>query len=746
LEWFVVAVALSCNRAEVSHAAPPAIAASADVAAIASVAPVAFAASATPWPALVRGAEWDAAWRALDALPDAEKSRPEIRYVRARVAIFRGDASAALPLLDGLESTLPLLAESVARHRAEAKVAVGPFADGGEWFAARSTPAAQLEAARAFEKGHDTRRARVAADRVVASDKRTRDEEAAARALRARLADPTDAAGDASDAQRADARWLATQGADTSAASDALALLGRLDPKHPLVADEWMLRARVLADAGRLEEALHSIDLAGGAPGADKVKNVERERARGMALYHARGHWSEASKTLAECATVGGPHAAEDAFYSARALSRADRDGEAVRAYEDVERRFSKSTWAVQAAFLGPYLRMLHGEWRECDRGFTAYVKAHPAGDDVRDARRDGALCKVLGGDTRAARAAFEQLVEDEPDPIVSARMADMAALAALRDGDRTHAVARWTDVARSRPLSWPALVARARLAEIGAAVPPAIDPPDPTNAPDPPPVVAVVPPPADLLHQLGLEADAEAALHERESAVTMGAGPRASEALCKAYGELGRARRRFQIAQLLPSPLFATAPTARSRWAWDCAFPAPYEAEVRAAEATEGLPSGLLWAIMRQESGFDPDAASPARAIGLMQLLPETARGIADELALPRDDARLTSPAYSIRVAAHLMHRLLEQFHGDTALAVAAYNAGAEAVERWSSRAQGMQLDTFVERIPFRETRDYVARVMGNFARYAYLSGGDDAVPRITLELRAHPQISGAP
>ena len=115
------------------------------------------------------------------------------------------------------------------------------------------------------------------------------------------------------------------------------------------------------------------------------MKNVERERARGMALYHARGRWSEASKTLAECATVGGPHAAEDAFYSARALSRADRDGEAVRAYEDVERRFSKSTWAVQAAFLGPYLRMLHGEWRECDRGFTAYVKAHPAGDDVRD-------------------------------------------------------------------------------------------------------------------------------------------------------------------------------------------------------------------------------------------------------------------------------------------------------------------------------------------------------------------------
>jgi hypothetical protein len=170
---------------------------------------------------------------------------------------------------------------------------------------------------------------------------------------------------------------------------------------------------------------------------------------------------------------------------------------------------------------------MLHAEWHDCDRGFADYLKDHPTGDDARDARRDGALCRMLDGGAKAGRAAFEHLVEDEPDPIVSARMADMAALAALRDGDRTHAVARWTDVARSRPLSWPALVARARLASIGAPVPASIDPPDPVPAPDPPPMVASLPPPADLLHALGLELDAETALRERESTVTPGRAPR---------------------------------------------------------------------------------------------------------------------------------------------------------------------------------------------------------------------------
>jgi soluble lytic murein transglycosylase len=404
---------------------------------------------------------------------------------------------------------------------------------------------------------------------------------------------------------------------------------------------------------------------------------------------------------------------------------------------------------------------MVHGQWRECTRGFEKYARAHPTADDVLDARRSGGLCALLDGDAKAARTTFEHLVDDEPDPLASARMADMAALSALRDGDRTHAMARWTDVSRSRPLSWAALVGRARLAEAKVELPPAIesrpragdagdvdasfrpgsggagdadaDPP----ADVPPPLTVAVPPPADFLVRVGLDGDAEIALRDRESAVTSGVGARAPEALCAAYGQIGRARRRYQIAQALPSALFVSAPVPRTRWAWECAFPSPYADVVRDAEANENLPRGLLWAVMRQESAFDPDAVSPAHAVGLMQLMPETARPIAEELALPADDARLTSPSYAIRVAARLLHKLINQFHGDVVLAVAAYNGGAEAVERWLSRSVGMQMDTFVERIPYKETRDYVTRVMGNLARYGYLALGEEGVPHVALELK---------
>ncbi|MDP9148875.1 MAG: hypothetical protein M3O36_02885, partial [Myxococcota bacterium] len=139
------------------------------------------------WPALVRDEQWDAAAHALEALSDADKQRPEVRYARARVALERGEASMALALLQGLEMEMPLLADDVARRRAEAMRVAGPFEEAGAWFAARAAPSAQLEAARAFEKANDVRRARVAAERLLGTEKRTHAQEAEARALRVRL-------------------------------------------------------------------------------------------------------------------------------------------------------------------------------------------------------------------------------------------------------------------------------------------------------------------------------------------------------------------------------------------------------------------------------------------------------------------------------------------------------------------------------------------------------------------------------
>jgi soluble lytic murein transglycosylase len=165
--------------------------------------------------------------------------------------------------------------------------------------------------------------------------------------------------------------------------------------------------------------------------------------------------------------------------------------------------------------------------------------------------------------------------------------------------------------------------------------------------------------------------------------------------------------------------------------------FPRPWEAHVREREKLDGLPDGLVYAVMRQESGFDPDVVSPARAVGLMQLLPETARAVATTASLPLDEALLTNAPHNIALGSLYLKDMLGKFKGSPALAAAAYNAGPEAIERWLQHAKGMDLDVFVERIPYSETRGYVVRVTGNLARYAFLAKGEAgvALPKLTLD-----------
>src|SRR6202041_3839498 len=99
------------------------------------------------------------------------------------------------------------------------------------------------------------------------------------------------------------------------------------------------------------------------APGR-RVNALERSRAKGDALYRG-GKYGDASRVLSQCARAGGSHVAEDAFRSARALARADRDEEAILALGDVAKAHAGTQWGDQASFLIGRLQLLHGRWKE---------------------------------------------------------------------------------------------------------------------------------------------------------------------------------------------------------------------------------------------------------------------------------------------------------------------------------------------------------------------------------------------
>lgn len=685
----------------------------------------------------VRKERWEDAERAFAELEKAAQDLPELRYLGAHIALRRARYNDALTRLEKLEEDLPLLSEGIEKKRAEASAHVGPFDRAGDFFARDGKPKNLLLAARAYEKAHANDRAVAAAGRVIVHDKHGKKDEIEARALRLRLAE------DGAGTRAEDARWLAVYAISDDTRAPAVALLGKIEPNRPLTGKELIARASALSEAGATDAALEAVEQAENAK--DPASALDRCRARADAYYRARSRYGEAALVYQQCSQIGGTHAAEDAFFAARSLARADRDPEAILLYGKVVERFPQSPQAEDARFQIARLAVLLGRYRDGIQAFAEYEKKHPNGKDKADARRYRAIALLGRGDVRDARRLFEELAGDAKDGQLSARYTNLAALAAYRDGDRTHAIARWSDVAKNRPLTYAALVARARLASVNAPIPQTIEPAETGEAPAP--ARADLPPPVDLLHRIGLDGEAEDALRAREHIVTAQASGRGREALCAAYGRLGRAKRLHTLSGEIPNGLLTTSPGPKNRWGWECAFPRPYRDLVESKEIEEKLPVGLVHAVMRQESAFDPEVVSPARAVGLLQLLPETAEQVAREAKIAHEEAQLTEPAHNIALGARYLHQLYDKLSPKTAgtgdpkvlpLVIGAYNAGPEALERWRSHASGLEIDGFVELIPYQETRGYVVRVLGNLARYGYLSKGEAGVPKLVLELGA--------
>jgi soluble lytic murein transglycosylase len=153
-------------------------------------------------------------------------------------------------------------------------------------------------------------------------------------------------------------------------------------------------------------------------------------------------------------------------------------------------------------------------------------------------------------------------------------------------------------------------------------------------------------------------------------------------------------------------------------------AYPLAYFEIVSDEASADGFSPYLLLALVRQESLYDPSAVSPAEAMGLTQVIPSTADGIAEQLGV--EGFRYTDllrPRVSLRFGAHYLGSQIEGFGGVTAVALAAYNGGPANAGRWWEAAGG-DPDLFLETIEYPETRAYVELVMENYAKYLYTYG----------------------
>ncbi len=218
-------------------------------------------------------------------------------------------------------------------------------------------------------------------------------------------------------------------------------------------------------------------------------------------------------------------------------------------------------------------------------------------------------------------------------------------------------------------------------------------------------------------------------------------------KSLIKSYEGISSYHRAVAISDTFFSRDRVRGGYAGARDLWESGFPQAFKPYVSKSSNEFGVPEYLIWSIMRAESHFKPDVMSPVGAKGLLQVMPETGRQVSRLLGEEGEfqPGALLNPETNIRIGSRYLLRLSSKFKNAIPLVAAAYNAGPHRVESWLANFGHLEMDEFIEHIPFLETRNYVKKVVRNFAVYRGLYSNDQR-PLGWLADPMPVQISGRP
>ncbi len=406
--------------------------------------------------------------------------------------------------------------------------------------------------------------------------------------------------------------------------------------------------------------------------------------------------------------------AALAAYQAARALVR---DGQIERgraALVSVSRKYEGDTVAAASALF------LRADLASDDRGDHEARRLHrivgsryPTSRFAPASRFRAAMIALLSGLPKVAAQEFDALAERYPSSDEALSAGYWAGRAWADAGDSALARGRWQSVTARDPLSYYAALSSARLGTKPWVPSPASDSFAADTALD------RLVDRAALLMRLGLAAEARWELDRL--ARSGDSSPERLLTLANAFRSQGLAAPAIQLARralALGAP--ADARTYR------LIYPVVHEDALFAEAAEHRVDPSLMAALIRQESNFNPAATSSAGARGLAQVMPELGERLARALDYPVwDPILLYQPDVSIQLGAVHLRELFSQYE-QRAHILAAYNAGASRVERWSKRIGVDDPEVFAERISFVETRDYVRIIQRNEEIYRALYGGE--------------------
>ncbi|MCP4600700.1 MAG: transglycosylase SLT domain-containing protein [Proteobacteria bacterium] len=489
-------------------------------------------------------------------------------------------------------------------------------------------------------------------------------------------------------------------------------------------ASERLGRARILMSRRSWDAALSTLK-----PLQKKGQKAVFEEARWLHAqiqFKRRRHYKEAIAELTPIVKERGTHAEEAQFLIARALSRLDRDPEAIKAYRAFAAKTKRPGRATEARFLAARLEFYLGRHRAA---LSAFEKLAGKGNkknkkDIlgperrRDAHFLAGLSALLVGWPRRAEPHLTVASDGTNNYEVLARNRYWSAVARIDSGKKDGPDAL-RKICADDATAWYALLAARRLNELGQDPGPCrLDGLTPNPKQQPVKSLEELVPLAAFLARAGLYREAAAELRRAEKSKKVESSTRDWIVNYIALDAPHFAVRRASVG-------LRWSAEPDEWWQLRAAYPAPYADLVQEVEEQQSLPIGLIHSIARKESMFDPQAVSRVGAMGMMQMMPHTYEANRKRAGLPKlPDGDLPGPEQSIRAAGHELAFLFKRFGGSMPLAIMAYNAGPAAVSRWLDRSGDLPIDVYVEKAGFTQTRNYVKRVYKNLVRYRLLAG----------------------
>jgi soluble lytic murein transglycosylase len=490
-------------------------------------------------------------------------------------------------------------------------------------------------------------------------------------------------------------------------AQERLKLLERAGFKvSPYSAEELLKRASALYAQNEYSASLKTLELIPAAPASQVVTNRIELRA-GMARYRLK-QYKQAEKEFVKVTGSTLPGVRSEArFWLAKSLERQDLKERALAMYLELAGEGKKQEFADDALSEAAGLKRGLGQYAEAARLFdqAAHLSTEPK--VITKSVWDTGWCRFLAGENLAAVEAFKSLLGDDTQ---REKVLYWLGRALEKSGDAAAATyyhslldefpagfyATWYREQKGVKDTRESLGARDVLTEL--------------------PLLAGYEKPR-LLASFGM---LEEARHEMTALRKKNGDKKALfPSLARIYLEM----RDYGAAIALFLQNRPVVWEKASLPLWTAGYPRAYSELVSQNATRNGLSEGLVYALIRAESGFAPAIKSSAGAIGLMQMMPATAKLTAREKG-EFNPQRLTVPEYNIRLGTRHLQDLMKEYNGDVVFVAAAYNAGAGALERWKKSYKGLAKDEFIESIPYQETRDYVKKVYASAATYRQLYG----------------------